>query len=372
MALVNCLSIVARTSVFALVLLPLAAAADNAQLLAEFRKTKPDVSQVHVISEQPLLVATTVPATGAKGWQKGELLGVFAHRGDQIVPISVSPNDDFPTEISIDRQTADSITFGLADPQDGARSDGLKIFFDPKTAFPKRIVRFSPVHVRRISLVAGMPTLIGSDGKIDFTAREQKGVWHVTTAPGAALAPIPPLASVAQIEPMPVSTFGEFEKARPDEANKRKDAVIEERIGPYQKVGTKIWVGKAFYDFGGSVGVGDLGYFDQTKNDWLFLHLTEMADWSSSALLVETDAVWVGLVRNEDGTEIPGGLLRYDLTSRKVTKIAVADVIDKIVAVGKRIYCGTSGGFAVIEQGQAKQFEFEPQFDGSYVVTPVT
>ena len=367
----------ARACLCVLAALPLAAA-DEAQLLAQFRKTKPEVSQVHVMAEQPLLVAVTGPQGSRptpSTWARGELLGVFARQGDQIVQISIVPNDDYPTAVWIDRQTPDSITFGLADPDFGARSDSLKIFFDPKTQFPKRIVRFAPVHIRRITLAAGVLTVVGSDGKQDFTARERNNVWRVTSSPAAATAPSTaraPAESILQIPPMPVSTFGEFEQARPEKARQApQGAVIAETIGPYQKVATRIWVGKTFHESEDSVGVGDIGYYDEATQDWVFLHLPEMADWSASALLVEPDAIWTGLVRNSEGAGTSGGLLRYDRATHKVTTIALPDVIDKITQVGRTIYCGTSGGFAVVEMGRAKRYEFSPQLDGAYIVTPV-
>ena len=373
---------VTQTLVCALVLaLPLIAA-DDAQLLDQFRKTKPDVSEVHVIAEQPLLIATTGKRAGIQGtgktpssWARGELLGVFARRGDQIVPISIQPNEEFPTAVWIERQSPDSITFGLADPDYGILSDNLKIFFDPKTCFPRRIVRFAPVRVRRIRVAAGVVTLLGSDGKQDFTAHERNGLWRVTTAPAAAPVTTPPVESVAEVAPMPVSTIGQFQQARPAKAKLFPNAApneIEEKIGPYERIGKQIWVGKTFYDAEGSVGVGDIGYFDETTHDWAFLHIPEMADWSTSALLVEPDAIWVGLIRNGEGAADSGGLLRYDRSSHRATRIPFADVVDKIIRVRNRIYCGTSSGFAIVEQDHARRFEFVPQLDGSYVITPVT
>src|SRR5690348_2073746 len=94
-----------------LLALPLAAA-DYPQLLAEFRKTKPETTAVHVMSESPLLVAVTGPQGSRQtpsNWGKGELLGVFAHRGDQIVAITVLPTE-METAVRIDQQTSDSIT----------------------------------------------------------------------------------------------------------------------------------------------------------------------------------------------------------------------------------------------------------------------
>lgn len=347
----NCLSIVARTLVCAFVVMPLAAT-DNPQLLGEFRKTNPGVSEVHVLAESPLLVATT----GPQGWAKGELLGVFAHRGDQVVQIAMVPNDDFPASVSIQGQSPDSITFGLAGDY-GVRVDNLKIFFDPKTYFPRRIVRFAPVHVRRIALVAGVLTLSGGDGKQDFTGRERNGEWRVTVAPAA---PVPPPQSIeSQLRILP-------EKA------KQFPQVADEKIGPYQKVDTRIWIGKTFQASPGAVGVGDIGYFNTVTQDWVFLHIPEMAGWSASALLVEPTSIWVGLTSHGDDGTTAGGLLRYDRTTHKATTIPLPDEIEKIIRVGRSLYCGTSGGFAILDQNHAQRFEFTQQLDGSYTITPVT
>ncbi len=365
----------ARVLRFASLLTALAfplAAADYPQLLAEFQKTNPSVTMVHVMAETPLLVAVTGPQGTRQtpsDWAKGQLLGVFAHRGEQLVPISILPNDDYPDTVWVDRQTPDSITFGLAEY--GMHSDNIKIFFDPKTFFPRRIVRFAPVRVQRISVVAGVLTLSGSDGKQDFTARERNGAWRISTTPAVQPMPAKLIESEAQVTPMPVSTLGEVEKARPERAKQGSITEVEEQIGPYQRVGNKIWIGKTFFDAEGTVGVGDIGYFDEATHNWVFLHLPEMADWSTSALLVEPDAIWVGLVKRDEGAGISGGLLHYNRATNKVTRIALPDVVEKIVRVGKRLYCGTSGGFAIVDMGKAHRFEFVPSMDGSYAITPV-
>jgi hypothetical protein len=371
---------VAQTLACALVLaLPLAAA-DDAQLLARFQETKPDVAEVHVIQEEPLLVAVTGRQLGRKtraDWPRGELLGVFAHRGEKVVQISMQANAEFPTEVWVDRQSSDSITFGLADPADGVLSDNLKIFFDPKNYIPIRILHFAPVHVRTIRLTNGVITLAGNDGKQDFAAQEKNGVWRVTVASGvpqpAARPPLVP--STAPVPQMPVSTIAQFEEARPARAREipaEAPREVEEKVGPYQRAVKKIWVGKTFYDFKELVGVGDIGYFDETTQNWVFLHIPEMADWSTSALLVEADTVWAGLVQNGEGIQVPGGLLRYNLTTHKATLVPLQDVIDKIISFHGRIYCGTSRGFAIVEQDKVRRFEFVPQLDGAYVVRPVT
>ena len=364
----NGLSIVARTLIFGLAILPLVAAEDG-QLLDEFRKTKADASQVHVIAESPLVVAVT----GRKTWEKGELLGVFALRDGRAVPISILPNEGEPALVFVNRQTSDSVTLGLVDPDIREHFDNIKIFFDPKNYFPRRIVRFSPVRITRITSAAGVVTLYGSNESEDFIARERSGAWHITASRATQPATRPSLESVAQVDPMPVSTFGEFEKARPNRAKQiPQGGVIAETAGPFQKVGTKIWVGKAFTDSADSAGVGDIGYYDETAHSWNFLHLPEMVDWSASALLVETAAIYVGLARFSDGTATSGGLLRYDRESKKVTRIDISNEIEKIIRVGPRLYCGTSDGFAIVDGEHVRRFEFSLQMDGTYAITPVT
>jgi hypothetical protein len=364
---VKCLSMVARGLVCAWSLVPLLAD-DNAQLLAEFQKTKPDVSQVHVIAETPLLVG----ATGMKDWGKNELLGVFARRGEQIVQISVLPNEGDAARVSVDRTSPDSITLGLYDPDVREHFDTIKIFFDPKNFFPRRIVRFSPVRIQRITATGGVITLYGSNDKLEFTAREVNGNWRIATKPVVQPEPSPSLASLAEVTPMPVSTFGDFQAARPKRAKEiPQGGVIEEKPGPFQKVGNKIWVGKTFADSEDSAGVGDIGYFDEGTKDWVFLHLAEMADWSASALLVETQDAWVGLASYSDGATVAGGLLRYEVATKKVTKIDLPEEIVKIVRVGRRLYCGTSGGFAIVEADfRVHRFEFTPELDGEFTITP--
>lgn len=352
------------------------AAVDEQQILDELRKTKAEISTVRVLAEEPLVVVVT-GASGKRGapaeWARGELLGVFARRGESIVPISIVPNSDFPTAIWIKRQSSDSITFALGDPDEGVQSDSLKIFFDPKNWFPKRMARFAPVRMRRVTMAAGGVTLVGSDGKQDFTARERNGAWSVTAAKALPMPTARPAAITEEIPPMPVSTIGEFEEARPDRVRHLSDEderSVTEKIGPSQQVGPRIWAGRTFFDEAGSVGVGDIGYYDPLKKDWAFLHIAQMADWSTSALLVESDMIWAGLVQIGSGVPVSGGLLRYDVASHEAAVIPVTRVIDKIMHVGKQIYCGTSGGFAVVDQGRAREFEFDPQLDGSVVVAP--
>src|SRR5690349_17383169 len=130
MAFPNCVRI-ARLAAFSLVCAIACFAADNAQLLAEFQKTKSDVAHVNVIAESPLVVATS----GEKGWAKGEWLGVFAPRGGKLLQIAMSPNNDAAFDVKIEHQTEDSITLAMFGAY-GHHVASLKVFYDPKTFFP--------------------------------------------------------------------------------------------------------------------------------------------------------------------------------------------------------------------------------------------
>jgi hypothetical protein len=115
-------------------------------------------------------------------------------------------------------------------------------------------------------------------------------------------------------EPLPQSTYDQFAGARLQRVRDGygRGSTIDERVGGHQVVGEGIWFGKAFYDGEGISGVGDLGYFDTRSSQFTMFSIKELADWSVSALLVEGDAVWAGLVKYGEGTGGSGPLPYQD------------------------------------------------------------
>jgi hypothetical protein len=115
-------------------------------------------------------------------------------------------------------------------------------------------------------------------------------------------------------ERLPQSTYDQFAQARPQRVRDgySRASTIDERVGGHQVVGDRIWFGKAFYDGEGTTGVGGLGYFDTRSKQFTIFSIPELADWSVSALYVEDDAVWAGLVNHPEGAGRSGGLIRYD------------------------------------------------------------
>jgi len=129
-------------------------------------------------------------------------------------------------------------------------------------------------------------------------------------------------------DPLPQSTYDEFARARPERVRDgySRGANIDERIGAHQVLGDRMWFGKAFYDGEGTTGVGGIGYYDIRTKTFTMLSGPELANWSISALLVETNAVWAGLVRYPEGAELSGGLIRYDLPTGNVTRYSIPDI----------------------------------------------
>ena len=171
---------------------------------------------------------------------------------------------------------------------------------------------------------------------------------------------------------MPSSSYDEFARARPkrvQDGYDRKGTGIGETFGPYQRVGSRIWFGKTFYDGEGITGVGGFGYFDIPTSTYKFLPIKEMAPWSVSAILVEDRYAWIGLVGHPEGADYSGGLLQYDLQTGGVKKYPVEEVVLRIMRQGSKVYLATQSGVSVIEQDRlVARFVVEPDGEGGYAL----
>jgi hypothetical protein len=172
--------------------------------------------------------------------------------------------------------------------------------------------------------------------------------------------------------PMPSSSYDEFAAARPkrvEDGYTRKDTGIGEAFGPYQRVGSRIWFGKTFYDGEGVTGVGGFGYFDIPTSTYKLFPIKEMAPWSVSALLVEDRYAWIGLVGHPEGADYSGGLLQYDLQTGAAKKYAVEEVVLRILHQGPKVYLATQSGVSVIEGDRiVARFVVEPDGEGGYAL----
>lgn len=160
------------------------------------------------------------------------------------------------------------------------------------------------------------------------------------------------------------STLAAVQTARPG----RQATSIGEQIGPHQTAAGVLWFAKEFYDGEGITGIGALGSFDFADRRYTMLSVPEMANWSGSALHVEEDAVYVGLVRHPEGADIPGGVLRYDLRTQQSRVLPVDAVVLTMQRMGQRLLFGTTDGMYAYENESIVQYEFVPRTNGSYQV----
>ena len=144
----------------------------------------------------------------------------------------------------------------------------------------------------------------------------------------------------------PQSTYDEFARARPQRVRDgyTRGSKIDERVGGYQTIGERIWFGKAFYDGEGTTGVGSLGYFDTRTKRFTMFSIPELANWSVFALFVETDVVWAGLMTYPEGATRSGGVIRYNLSTRNVTRYDIPDTALTMCRRNDAMFIGTSNG----------------------------
>ena len=196
-------------------------------------------------------------------------------------------------------------------------------------------------------------------------------VWSSAISANAHGAPAGPgvwdIDAGRQFHGMPTPTFETFAKLRPQrvkEGYTREHTRLETEIGPSQLEGRRIWFGTTFYDGEGTSGVGGIGSFDLDTRRWQLVHPRAVVDWSSSAILVEPDAVWIGLVRNTEGSGPSRGLVRWDRASGDTRRVAIASGITVIRRFGGRLYAGTRDGLFIVDGAKLTHVTLVPQRGG--------
>jgi hypothetical protein len=165
------------------------------------------------------------------------------------------------------------------------------------------------------------------------------------------------------LPPAPSMSF--YRKTRP---GAQPPLEIWSDIGPFVLRGGKIWFASTFYDGEGVSGVGAIGVFDVTARKYHMRYLPEIAGWSGSAILLDGDELWIGLVHHPEGADFGGGLLGYNTNTGSVKKYAFRDVIYTIDRVEDTIYCGTSDGVYILRDGKLTQLRFEPNEKGTLIM----
>jgi hypothetical protein len=182
----------------------------------------------------------------------------------------------------------------------------------------------------------------------------------------------------AKFYPLPQSTWEDYVRLRPKDVAMNPLAAThgeyerEEVIGPHQIEGAKVWFGKSFYDGEGERGVGAFGYFDTEARQYRLFSPPEVAPCEVSAMLVEPDAVWVGLDhQGEDISTFPGGLLRWDRASEKARLYAIEFVVTAIERRGDGLRLDTRGGYAELRGDMVERFSVRRLAGGKTETVPI-
>jgi hypothetical protein len=200
-------------------------------------------------------------------------------------------------------------------------------------------------------------------------------VWASAIAVNAHGGPVGPgiweIDEGGRFHAMPAPTYDTFRTKRPGrvaDGYSRDETDLGNGIGPIQVEGRRIWFGTTFYDGEGTSGVGGIGSFDVDTRRWRLVYPRALADWSSSAILVEPDAVWLGLVQNTEGRGRDGALLRWDRKTGDTRRVPMAGIA-VIRRFGRLLYVGAADGVFIVDGAKVTQARVFPQRGGGLGVT---
>ena len=185
------------------------------------------------------------------------------------------------------------------------------------------------------------------------------GVYDMTVTPPRFYGlPRPGLEELAEHRPVVADTL------------RGRESYYEFRasIGAFQQEDGRIWFGTSFYDGEGLIGVGAAGYFDTHANAYHLIYDAALGDWSCTALLVERDALWIGLASQPEGAQRPGGLARYDRESGVFTLYDIPAVVNVIRRYGQTLFVGTAAGVYALDATGLRHVALDFDVTGGYVV----
>lgn len=165
--------------------------------------------------------------------------------------------------------------------------------------------------------------------------------------------------------PMPVPDGDILKRYRPDRAE--QGCGINDKLGPFQKLGDRVWFCKNFYGGEGQCGVGAAGFFDMKAKKFEIFYSSQTAKWSCSALLAEEKTVWLGLEHIGEGWGKSGGLAALDPATGEVKIFDIPAGITAIRRVGDLLFLGTGEGiYTLNEKGESTRIALDVDKDGNY------
>lgn len=394
------------SALFFLTVLTLSAAGPDTAVVTAFRQASADIAQVLIlqrtsVSEELELVVAfgnhrrlPVHPGALFWWEENRKIGLFLQEKANVSSVYLLSIQAGSSDcgVRIERVTATDVVISCLSEKPGL-GPRHKWLYDIRAKGLVRQFSYTPFETVRSYTNGDRVVLVGSDDerlvafeldpkrepgfRIMNPAEAQRWTDRVGAKPTTGYEAtwrklsVPfeePMKPPKGIPPVPQSTYDQFAVARPEKVKSGYalgQTRIEKRVGPWQREEGRIWFGKTFYDAEGITGVGGFGAYDSKARSFDMLTAPELADWSVSAILVEPEAVWLGLSMNGEYGDLGGGLLRYDRTSGTYRRLALPDVIQRIVRVGEgRILLATNSGAAVVEGGVVRRFFVDRLSDG--------
>ena len=158
---------------------------------------------------------------------------------------------------------------------------------------------------------------------------------------------------------LPQSSYDEFSAARPIRVQggySRSITTIEEEIGPWRVVDGTLWFGKTFYDGEGMNGVGGFGSFDTGSRQFIIHSPAEIRDSSVSAMLAETDCIWLGLAHRGEWATSGNGMIQVSYSGEALSRIGLSETVGGISRVEGGLLMATSFGAALFDGQRVRRF----------------
>lgn len=167
--------------------------------------------------------------------------------------------------------------------------------------------------------------------------------------------------------PMPVPDKEVLKRYRPDRA---KDGCgINDKMGPFQILGDRVWFCKNFYGGEGECGVGAAGFFDTKAKVFEIFYSSQTAPWSCSSILAEEKTVWMGLEHVGEGWGKAGGLAALDPATGEVKIFDIPAGITAIQRLGDRLILVTGEGIYLLDaKGEVSFLGSDIDVNGIYQI----
>jgi hypothetical protein len=337
-------------------------------------------------------------AGGRYWWGTKDRLGLFLQSradADRVYRLAVVPGPNDDCAMAIERITGAELVLSCIGEK-WATYDNRKFLFDVRSKALVKQFAYAPFHAVE---VGRGPRILMNDGQRTLQVTVSAGgEWQVAAAtasmeakPAEAFGPGRRfrLASeknrfgseyrvIAEGEDryeLPQSDFETWRQARSDYVGSRPELNPDEKneqIGPHQAEAGRLWFGRTFYDSEGLTGVGGIGYFDCDAREFRLFSPPEIQRWSASAILVEPEAVWLGLFRRGEYGDAAGGLLRWDRQTEQAGRFKTASIVTGIVRRGETLYMGATDGLLVLRGDQMAGYFIDRTSGGAYRVVPRT